>query len=118
MIAEEYLAGSRLFRRLKSGSHGQLIERYAARLVDDGLAQGVTLRSLRLIGDFLKWMTSSRFRVSDIAEPMIERFLQIRARKRSIYSGDRPALKRFRSVLRDAGRIAPAELPRITPEHQ
>jgi site-specific recombinase XerD len=118
MIAEEYLAGSRLFRRLKNGSHGQLIERYAARLVDDGLAQGVTLRSLRLIGDFMKWMASSGFRVADVDEPMVERFLQIRARKRSIYSGNRPALKRFLSELRDAGMIAPAEPPRITREDQ
>jgi hypothetical protein len=73
MIAEESLVRSRLFRRLKNGSHAQLIERYAARLVDDGLAQGVTLRSLRLIGDFMKWMASSRFRVADIDEPMVER---------------------------------------------
>jgi site-specific recombinase XerD len=118
MIAEESLVRSRLFRRLKNGSHAQLIERYAARLVDDGLAQGVTLRSLRLIGDFMKWMARSRFRVADIDEPMVERFLQIRARKRSSYSGDRPALKRFLSVLRDASMIAPAQPPRITPEDQ
>src|SRR6516165_4590876 len=118
MIAEEYLAGSRLFRRLKNGSHGQLIERCAARLVDDGLAQGVALRSLRLIGDFMKWMASSGFRVAEVDEPMVERFLHVRARKRSNYSGDRPALKRFLSVLRDAGMISSAEQPQITPEDQ
>ena len=118
MIAEEYLAGSRLFRRLKNGSHGQLIERCAARLVDDGLAQGVALRSLRLIGDFMKWMASSGFRVAEVDEPMVERFLHVRARKRSNYSGDRPALKRFLSVLRDAGMISSAEPPQITPEDQ
>jgi len=118
MIAEQSLVRSRLFRRLKNGSHAQLIERYAARLVDDGVAQGVTLRSLRLIGDFMKWMARSRFRVADIDEPMVERFLQIRARKRSSYSGDRPALKRFLSVLRDASMIAPAQPSRITPEDQ
>src|SRR5262245_61566755 len=118
MIAEESLVRSRLFRQLKNGCHAQLIERYAGRLVDDGLTQGVALRSLRLIGDFMKWMASSRFRVADIDEPMVERFLQIRARKRAIYSGDRPALKRFLSVLRDASMIAPAQPPRITPEDQ
>ena len=37
MIAEAYLSRSRLFRRLKSGPHGQLVELYAARLVKDGL---------------------------------------------------------------------------------
>jgi site-specific recombinase XerD len=118
MIAEEYLARSGLFRRLKNGCHGQLIECYAACLVDDGLAQRVTLRSLSLVGDLSNWMASSRFRMADIDEPMVERFLRNRARKRSIYSGDRPALKRFLSVLRDAGIIAPAKPPRITPQNQ
>jgi site-specific recombinase XerD len=116
MIAEEYLARCRAFRRLKNGCHGQLIKCYAARLVEVGLAERVTLRSLSLVGDFMKCMASSRFRVSDIDEAMVERFLRIRARKRSVYSGDRPALKRFLSVLRDAGMIAPAEPPRITPQ--
>ncbi len=37
-IAEEYLKRSRLFRRLKNGVHGQLVELYAARLVEVGLA--------------------------------------------------------------------------------
>ena len=60
MIAEKYMRRSRLFRRLKNGSHGQLIERYAARLVKDGHAQQGTLRSLRLVGDFLNWIASSR----------------------------------------------------------
>ena len=38
MVAEEYLSRSRLFRHLKSGLHGQLVELYAVRLVKDGLA--------------------------------------------------------------------------------
>src|SRR5262249_17932015 len=118
MIAEEYLARSRPFRRLKNRCHGQPIERYAARLVEHGFAQRVTLRSLGVVGDLMNWMASSRFKVADIDEPMVERFLRNRARKRPIYSGDRPALKRFLSVLRDAGLIAAAEPPRITPQDQ
>ena len=43
MIAEEYLGRSRLFRRLKSGPHGQLVELYAARLVKDECS-GTALR--------------------------------------------------------------------------
>jgi hypothetical protein len=38
MIAEEHLGRSRLFRRLKSEPHGQLVEFYPARLVKDELA--------------------------------------------------------------------------------
>ena len=36
MIAEQYLGRSQLYRRLKNGSHGPLIERYAARLASNG----------------------------------------------------------------------------------
>ncbi len=46
MDTEEYFVRSRLFRRLKIGSHGQLIERFAARLVEDGLARQGTWRCL------------------------------------------------------------------------
>ena len=38
--------------------------------------------------------------------------------KQSIQPGDRAALKRWLSVLRDAGTIAPAALPPITPQDQ
>jgi site-specific recombinase XerD len=47
-----------------------------------------------------------------------ERYLKHRAGKQSIQPGDRAALKRLLSVLRDAGAIAPAVLPPITPQNQ
>ena len=50
MIAEEYLSRSRVFRRLKNRSHRQLIERYAARLAEEGLAREGGLRCLSLVG--------------------------------------------------------------------
>jgi hypothetical protein len=115
MIAEGYLSRSRLFRRLKNGSHGQLIERYTARLVEEGLGQECTWRSLSLVGDLMTWIASSGSKVADIDERMVERYLRNRARKRFIHPVDRPALKRFLSVLREVGMIAPAEPPRITP---
>jgi len=118
MIAEQYLRRSRLFRRLKNGSHGQLIERYAGRLVEEGLGQECTWRSLSLVGDLMSWIASSRSRLTDLDERMVERYLSSRARRKSNYSGDRPALKRFLSVLREFGVIAPAKPPRITPQDQ
>jgi hypothetical protein len=39
MVAKEYLGRSRLFRRLKNGAHGELVERYAVCLVNEGLAR-------------------------------------------------------------------------------
>lgn len=94
MRAEEYLAGNRLFRRLKSGPHGQLVELYAARLVKDGLARQSIWRSLNLIGGLLSWIAKSRVKVTDLDEGMVERYLRHQAGKQSIQPGDRAALKR------------------------
>ena len=87
MIAEEYLGRSRLFRRLKSGPHGQLVELYAARLVKDGLARHGTWRCLNLVGDLLSWIARSRSKLTDLDERMVERYLRHRARKQSHPAG-------------------------------
>ena len=49
---------------------------------------------------------------------MVERYLRHRAGTQFIRPGDRAALKRLLSVLRDAGTIASAALPPITPQDQ
>jgi site-specific recombinase XerD len=118
MIAEEYLRRSRLFRRLKSGPHGQLVELYATRLVKDGLARQGTWRCLSLVGDLLSWMARSRAKLTNLDERRIERYLRHRARKQSLQPGDQAALKRFLSVLREAGTIAPTALPPMPPQDQ
>ena len=118
MIAEEYLGRSRLFRRLRSGPHGQLVELYAARLAKEGLARHGTWRCLNLVSDLLSWIASSRSKLTDLDEHIIERYLRHRAGKQSIQPGDWAAMKRLLSVLRDAGTIAPAALPPITPQDQ
>jgi site-specific recombinase XerD len=46
----------------------------------------------------------------------VERYLRHRARKQSIQPGDWAALKRLLCVLREAGTIAPAAVPSITPQ--
>lgn len=118
MNAEQYLSGSRLYRRLRNGPHGELVEHYGARLIEVGLSGERTSRSLNLVGDLLSWIANSRSALTGLGERMVERYLRNRAQKRSIYKGDRLALKRFLSVLRDADMIAPAEPPRITPQDQ
>ena len=85
MIAEEYLGRSRLFRRLKSGPDGQLVEVYAARLAKDGLARHGTWRCLNLVGGLLSWIASSRSKLTDLDERIIDRYLRHRACKQSIH---------------------------------
>lgn len=116
MRAEEYLGRSRLFRHLKNEPYGQLIELYAARLAKEGLVRHGTWRCLNVVGDLLSWITRRRLKLTDFDERIIVRYLRHRARRQSIQPGDRAALKRLLSVLREAGMIAPATLPPITPQ--
>jgi hypothetical protein len=67
-----------------------------------------------LVGDFLTWVAGSRSKVTDLDERVVERYLGQRAGKQSIQPGDRAALKRLLSVLRDAGMIPPPALPPVT----
>jgi site-specific recombinase XerD len=114
MECEEYLSRSRLFRRLRSGPHGRLVERYAARLVRDNLVCHGTWRCLNVIGGLLCWIAKHRCMLADLDERMVEQYLRHRATKQSIQPGDRAALKRWLSLLREEGAIAPAELPPLT----
>jgi site-specific recombinase XerD len=117
-IAEEYLKSSRLFRRLKNGIHGQLVELYAARLVEVELSRQGTWRSLNVVRDLLDWMARHRTKLTKLDERMVERYLRHQAAKKCIQLGDRAALKRWLLALRAAGTIAPAAaLPR-TPHEQ
>ncbi len=116
--AEAYLGGSRVFRRLKNGPHGQLIERYATRLVEDGLAQHGTWRCLNVVEGLLSWTARHRIKVADLNEARVERYLRDRGDKQTIQPGDRAALKRWLSVLRATGTIAAAAESGSTPHEQ
>jgi hypothetical protein len=94
MDAQGYLGRSRLFRRLKIGPHGQLVERYAARLVEDGLVRHGTWRCLNLVGGLLSWIASSRSDLADLDERMVDRYLRHRGGKQSIQPGDRADVER------------------------
>lgn len=118
MCAEQYLDGSRLFRRLRNGPHGQLIDLYAARVVKDGLARQGTWRCLNLVSGLLSWLSRRRLDLTSLDECVLDRYLTHRARNQSIQPGDRAALRRLLSVLREANLIPPALLPPILPEDQ
>ena len=118
MIAEEYLNRSRLFRRLRTVPHGSYVELYALRLVKVGLSRQSTWRSLNLVGDLMSWLARIGSMPTELNECMVEEYLRHRSRKQCIQAGDRAALKRLLSVLREAGVIAPAIRPPPTPHEQ
>jgi site-specific recombinase XerD len=118
MIAEEYLNRSRLFRSLRNEPHGSYVELYASRLVEIGLNRRGTWRSLNLVGDLLNWLTRIGSMPTELNERLVEEYLRHRSTKQRIQKGDRAALRRLLSVLRETGTIAPAIRPPLTPHEQ
>src|SRR3981189_2084136 len=115
MEVEEYFGRSRLYRCLRSGPHGQLLEGYAGGLVEERLVRLGTWRCLNVVGGLLSWIAGRRYKLADLDEQVIERYLRHRGGRQSIQPGDRAALQRWLSVLREDGAIAPLVLPPLTP---
>lgn len=118
MEAEEYLGRSRLYRRLRIGPYGRLVECYAARLVEERLVRHGAWRCLNVVGGLLSWIAGRRYKLVDLDEQVVERYLRHRGGRQSIQPGDRAALKRWLSVLREEGAIAPLVLPPLTPHER
>jgi integrase len=116
MESENYLGRIRLYRHLRSGPHGQLVEQYATRLVEQRFSERVTQQCLNVVSGLLEWIAIRRCKLADIDDAMVERYLQHRARRRTFQLGDRAALKRWVTVLRDEGAVAPAAVPPLTPQ--
>ncbi len=118
MQANDYLGRSRLLGRLKTGPYGQHVKHLATRLVDEGHTRQSTRRYLSVISGLLGWLARRRCELADLDENMVERYLRYRARRQIIQPVDRAVLKRWLSVLRDEGAIAPMALPKLTVHDQ
>lgn len=76
MEVEEYLGRSRLYRRLRSGPHGQLVERYAARLVEERLVRHGAWRCPNVVVGLLGGIAGRRHKLVDLDEQVVERYLR------------------------------------------
>lgn len=72
----------------------------------------------RLYRRLLSWIAGRRYELVDLDEQVVERYLRHRGGRQSIQPGDRAALKRWLSVLREEGAIAPLVLPPLTPHER
>ena len=63
------------------GPHGWLVERYAVCLIKEGLVRHGTWRCLNLVGDLVSWIASSRSKLPDLDERMVQRHLRCRGGK-------------------------------------
>ena len=117
MTTADYPNRSRLFRRLSSGPHGQYASHFASRLIRDGLHQQGVWQSLNLFRDLMRWTAANKSAPADLNEHVIEAFLRFRAERQGIQPGDRAAMARLLSALRESGLVVPAEIPQPT-EHE
>src|ERR1700761_2946590 len=111
MTLEEFLSRSWSIRRLRAGRFKDCIDLYTDRLRKDGYSKDSAASSLKIVGDFIGWLTEGQFDCTDIDEQLAARFLEARVRRRPLRGGDQAAIRRFIAALREAQVIAQA-LPR------
>lgn len=71
-----------------------------------------------MVSGLLSWIAGRRYKLVDLDEQVVERYLRHRGGRQSIQPGDRAALKRWLSVLREEGAISPLVLPPLTPHER
>jgi site-specific recombinase XerD len=111
MTLEQFLNRSWSIRRLRVGPFRDCVDLYTDRLRKDGYSKHSAAGSMKIIGDFIGWLTDGQFDCSDINEQLAARFLEARVRWHPLRAGDPAAIRRFILALREAQIIAPA-LPR------
>lgn len=118
MTLEEFLARSRVLRRLRTSPFGDCIDLYFESFLASGYSKHHATSSITLLGDFVGWLTDRGFASRDINEQLVQAFLDWRQRRRPLRAGDRSALRRLIAVLRAARLVAPAVPPVLDPADQ
>ncbi|MDE3816039.1 tyrosine-type recombinase/integrase [Sinorhizobium medicae] len=117
MNASDYLKRSALYRKLVYGPYREFARVYAAKMSNEGLGRRCTWRSLSLFRDLMDWHVGNGHDPQDLREVHVDRFLEHRFKHWSPDTGDRSALRRLLSALREEGLI-PAALPVERTEHE
>ncbi|OKP61986.1 integrase, partial [Ensifer adhaerens] len=117
MNTTDYLNRSALYRKLLHGPYREFARVYAANMSKEGLGRQCTWRSLSLFRDLMDWHVGNGYAPQDLSEAYVDRFLEHRFKHWSPDTGDRSALRRVLSALREEGLI-PGALPVERTEHE
>ncbi|WP_234892059.1 tyrosine-type recombinase/integrase [Sinorhizobium meliloti] len=117
MNATDYLKRSALYRKLVYGPYREFARVYGAEMSNQGLGRRCTWRSLSLFRDLMDWHVGNGHAPQDLSEVYVDRFLEHRFKYWSPDTGDRSALRRLLSALREEDLI-PAALPVERTEHE
>ncbi|EJC82666.1 site-specific recombinase XerD [Rhizobium leguminosarum bv. trifolii WSM2297] len=117
MNASDYLKRSALYRKLVHGPYRKFARVFAAKMSNEGLGRQCTWRSLSLFRDLMDWHVGNGHAPQDLREVHVDRFLEHRFKHWKPDSGDRSALRRLLSALREEDLIPVAAPPERT-EHE
>ena len=118
MSTSVYYKNSRMLQRLHEGPLGIHIDLFAKQLLKEGHCRQGAWRNLRVVCDFSPWLADKQLSLHELDERIVEQYLKFRLRYRNLFLGDRPALNRLLSVLREAKAIAPVPPKTLDPLEQ
>ncbi len=105
-------------RRMREGPLGPHVDLFADRLLEEGHSRQSAWRNLAVVCDFSHWLARRDLDLHDIDERTVDAYQRFRARYRCPLGGDRPALLRLLSVLREAHVILPPHPAPLGPLEQ
>ena len=112
----DYFERSTLYRKLIHGPHGEFARVFAAHLQMEGFGRQRIWRSLSLFRDLMDWHVYGGRRPADLNEDHVAQFFDHRSQHWNIDSGDRSALRRLLSALRNQGLIAATTPVELSPQ--
>lgn len=102
-------------RGLASGPLCPYVQPYTAQLQQQGYQPGTVRAHLCLFANFNRWLIRTGRGLRDLNEEVIERFLRRHLGQRNWRAGEKPALHRLLSILREARVTPPARTVPLTP---
>ena len=111
MGIDAYLVLPENLRRMREGPLGRYVDLLADRLLEEGHSRQSAWRNRAIVCDLGDWLARRGLDLCDLHEQTADEYQRFRARFRARYrcpfAGDRPALLRLLSVLREARAIPP-----------
>jgi site-specific recombinase XerD len=93
--------------RLRQGPLSEHLDAYAAAVAKQGYTHHSIGRQIVAIADFSRWLKHKHLDIEALDQQVVDRFLRLRRRQQRVGRGDRKALDRMLSMLRQKGVVKP-----------
>jgi site-specific recombinase XerD len=107
-MLEHFIANRAAVQRLRSGVIGSHVDGFIEHLASLGYAPTTVRSQVGILGRVDRWMARRRLGVTDLSEPVLDRFLGARVRGPGVHRGEAATVRRFLAYLRGRGVTGPA----------